>query len=113
MLAYLPKAFGIEYGNALELVNAVDALGLLLRVHEAAKGGLELLSARSVGHTTQAWAVPVDLASLRVKRGTLATLLLELLGGSPLFPDLGGDGVESLGGGLGGVIFLQVGKDGD
>ena len=65
-----------------------------------------------MGHTTQAWAIPVNLASLRVKRGRLTTLLLELLG-SPLFPDLGGDGVESLVGGLGGVIFLQVGKDGD
>ena len=66
--------------NALKLLNAVHALGLLLRVHEAAERSLELLSTRAVSHSTQAGAVPVDLAGLGVEGGFLAGLLFELLG---------------------------------
>lgn len=105
--------------HVLELLNAVHALRLLLRVHEAAERSLELLSARAMRHTTQARAVPVDLAGLGVESGFLASLLLELFrvhaslaGCSSLFADLRGDGVEGLGRGVG-VVFLELGEDGD
>jgi hypothetical protein len=55
----------------LELVNALHALGLFCGEDEAAERGLELLSTRSVGHAAEAWAIPVDLASLRVERPLL------------------------------------------
>jgi hypothetical protein len=58
--------------NLLELVDAVHPLGLLGRVHKAAKRRPELLPARPVCHTTQARAVPVDLSSLGVVRRLLA-----------------------------------------
>lgn len=107
--------------NVLELVNAIHALGLLLGIHETAECSLEVLSTWAVGHTTQAWAVPVDLTGLRVEGGLLSGFLLELsrvhttfqsLGSRPLFPDLGGNGVESLGG-CRGIFFLQMSEDGD
>jgi hypothetical protein len=61
--------------DVLELLDAVHALRLLLREHEAAESSLELLSTRAMGHTTQARAVPVDLASLGVESALLAGLL--------------------------------------
>jgi hypothetical protein len=61
--------------DVLELVNAVHALGLLIREDEAAECRLELLSTRAVGHATQTRAVPVDLASLGVESTLLASLL--------------------------------------
>lgn len=66
--------------SILELIDAVHPLGLLIRVDEAAERGLELLAAGAVRHSTQARAIPVDLARLRVKCALLACLLLELLG---------------------------------
>lgn len=105
----------LEY--SLELLNAVNTLGLLRGVHEAAECRLEFLSARAVGHATQARAIPVDLASLRVERSFLTSFLLEspsiyatlqairfrgwwcwlrLRMGDLLLPDLRGDGVEGL-----------------
>jgi hypothetical protein len=65
--------------DVLELVNTLYALWLLIRVDEAAKGGLEFLAAGAVRHAAQAGAVPVDLARLRVEGALLASLLLELL----------------------------------
>lgn len=62
--------------NSLELLNTVNTLRLLIRVYKAAKRRLELLSAWSVGHTTQTRAVPVNLAGLRVKRSLLTGFLL-------------------------------------
>jgi len=38
-----------------------------------------LLAARTVGHTTKAWAIPIDLASLLVECTLLASLLLQIL----------------------------------
>jgi hypothetical protein len=61
--------------DILELVNTVHPLGLFRGVNEAAESGLELLAARSMGHATEAWAVPVDLASLGVECALLARLL--------------------------------------
>lgn len=65
--------------NILELLNAVYALRLFRRVDEAAESGLELLSTRTMGHSTQAGAVPVDLAGLWVECALLSSLLLKLL----------------------------------
>jgi hypothetical protein len=107
--------------GVLELVNAVHALGLLLGINETAECSLEIFSTWAVGHATQARAVPVDLTGLRVERGLLSGLLLKFLrvhatfqrlGGRPLFPDLGGNGVESFGG-CWGIFFLQMSEDRD
>jgi hypothetical protein len=126
--------------NVLELLNALNTLGLLVRVHEAGECCPELLSARAVGHTAQAWAVPVDLASLRVKSGRLGGLLrvnsnlgvhlngsiggssdlrgrridLRLRPGSGLlFTDLGGDRLESGEGRIVGFLLLGLAEKGD
>ena len=64
----------------LEFFNAVHALGLLGRVHETAKSSVELLSAGTMRHATQAGAVPVNLSSLRVESSLLAGLLFQRLG---------------------------------
>lgn len=66
--------------NELELVNAVHALGFFRGVHKAAERSLELLAARTVSHAAQAWAVPVDLASLGVEGGFLASFVFKFLG---------------------------------
>lgn len=66
--------------NLLELVNALNALGLLFAVDEAAEGRLELLTAGTVGHAAQAGAVPVDLSGLGVESTLLGGFLLEGLG---------------------------------
>jgi hypothetical protein len=109
--------------NILELLNAVNALGLLLGVDEAAERSLEVLSAWPVGHATEARAVPVDLASLRVECGLLASLFLKLLGvqttfqsgglgrlrGGAFLTDLGSNGVEGLGGGI--IAILLFGRE--
>lgn len=63
--------------NILEFLNAVHPLRFLRRKHEAAERGLEILSARAVGHAAQARAVPVDLARLRVEGAFLVGLGLE------------------------------------
>lgn len=84
MVPRISNAFEIiwsEGGYVLELLNAVNTLRLLRGVHKAAKSSLELLTARSVGHTAQARAVPVNLAGLGVEGAFLAGLGLELLGG--------------------------------
>lgn len=101
--------------NILELLNAVNALGFLLGVHEAAEGTLEVLSAGSVCHATKTRAVPVDLASLRVECGLLASLILELLGlrSGPFLPDLGSDGIEGLGVGIFAILFADRRKKRD
>ena len=62
--------------DSLELINAVHALGLLLRVHETAERGLELLAAGPVRHAAQTGTVPVDLARLGVEGALLVGLLL-------------------------------------
>lgn len=61
--------------DVLELLNAVHTLGLLIREHEAAESSLELLATRTMGHATQARAVPVNLSSLGVESALLASLL--------------------------------------
>lgn len=63
----------------LELVNAVHSLWLLRRVHKAAERGLKLLATRAVSHASQARAIPVDLARLRVECAFLSGFLLERL----------------------------------
>lgn len=60
----------------LELVNAVHALGLGVRVDEATERGLELFTTWSVGHASQARAIPVDLARLWVEGALLTGFLL-------------------------------------
>lgn len=80
--------------DVLELVDAVHALGVLLREHEAAEGRLEVLAARPVGHAAQARAIPVDLARLRVEGALLAGILLQSFGRAL-------DGCGSLGVGTG------------
>lgn len=89
-----------------------------------------------MSHSTQAGAVPVDLAGLRVEGGFLAGLLFELLGrlhgalaegellcwglfgiglgggGFPFFADPGLDGVEG-GEGFFGGVFLKLVVEGD
>lgn len=87
--------------DVLELLNAVNTLRLLLGVDEAAESRLELLTTRAVGHTTQTWAVPVDLSGLRVEGSFLAAL------GSPLLADLRGDIVQGPGF-FGLFIFCQI-----
>ena len=62
--------------DLLKLVDAVHALGLSIGVDEAAECGLEFLSARTVGHASEARAIPVDLTSLGVESTLLASLLL-------------------------------------
>lgn len=47
--------------HPLELLYTVDTLRFFLRVHEARKGFAKFWSTRSMGHTAQAWTVPVDL----------------------------------------------------
>lgn len=49
-----------------ELVDAIHALGFLLRVDEAGKRELEVLSAGTVRHSAQTGTVPVDLARFRI-----------------------------------------------
>jgi hypothetical protein len=93
-----------------------------------------------VGHAAQAWAVPVDLTSLRVERSRLGGLFrvnsnlgVHLhssgLGGnslrgrhiglrlrpdsSLLFTDLGGDGVEGGEGRIFGFLILRLADKGD
>lgn len=93
-----------------------------------------------MGHTAQAWAVPVDLASLGVESGRLGWLLRvnsnlgvhlhsSSIGGSDLggrrislrlrpgsgllFTDLGGDRVESGEGRIVGFLFLRLTEEGD
>lgn len=66
--------------HALELINTIHPLGLLLGVNKAAKSCLELLAARPVGHATQTRAVPVNLAGLRVERCFLACFFFEVGG---------------------------------
>jgi hypothetical protein len=109
--------------NILELLNAVNALGLLLGVDEAAERSLEVLSAWPVGHATEARAVPVDFSSLRVECGLLASLFLKLLGvqttfqsgglgrlrGGAFLTDLRSNGVEGLGGGI--IAILLFGRE--
>lgn len=104
--------------NILELLDAVNALGFLLGVDEAAERSLEVLSARTVSHTTEARAVPVDLASLGVECSLLASLFLKLLGvqttfqsgglgslrGGAFLADLGSNGIEGLGAGV--IVIL-------
>lgn len=129
------KGVSIPRYNVLELLNAIDALGLLVRVHEAGECCPELLSARAVGHTAQAWAVPVDLASLRIESGRLWGLLrvnsnlgvhlhsssiggrrigLRLRPGNGLlFTDLGSDRVESGEGRIIGFFRLRLADEGD
>lgn len=50
-----------------ESIHAVDALWLSLAVDEARERRLELFAARSVGHSAEAGAVPIDLARLGVE----------------------------------------------
>ena len=73
--------------HGLELLHAVDALRLRFREDEARKCFTELHPARAMCHTTKARAVPVDLASLRVKRAATPTRALPCL--SLLECDLG------------------------
>lgn len=115
--------------NILELLNAVDALGLLLGKHEAAEGSLEVFSAWTVGHTSETRAVPVNLAGFRVECGLLASFFLKLLGVHTSFqsgglgtlgllsgaflPNLGGDRIESLGVGIFAILFADRRKKRD
>lgn len=74
--------------DVLELFNAVHALGFFLGEDEAAESLSELLAARSMSHTTEAWAIPIDLAGLLVESTLLAGLLFQVLrrsGGSTVF----------------------------
>lgn len=84
-----PMAHKVSREYSLELLNTFNTLGFLLRVDEAAKRRLELLSARSVGHATQTRAVPVDLAGFRVERSFLASFLLQSLGIQATFQFVG------------------------
>ena len=63
--------------DVLELIDAVHALGLLGGVHEAAECRLELLTTRAMGHAAQTWAIPIDLACLRVECALLICLFFE------------------------------------
>lgn len=86
MLAPIHVSFSLV--DVPELLNAVHALGLLLGKDEAAESFSELLAARSVSHTTEAWAIPVDLAGLLIESTLLACLLFQVLrrsGGSIVF----------------------------
>lgn len=122
------KSDSESFGNIIELLNAVDSLGLLLGVHEAAEGSLEVFSAWAVGHTSETPAVPVDLASLRVECGLLASFFLKLLGvhtfqsgilgslgllGGPFLPNLGSDRIESLRVGIFAILFADRRKKRD
>lgn len=89
--------------HELELINAFNPLGLLIRVDKAAERRLELLSTRAVRHAAQAGAVPVDLAGLGVEGGFLAGLLLELLGRL--------HGIAAVGGRTGGLLLLSFFAD--
>lgn len=84
----VPIPISVPIVDILELLNAVHALRLLLGEDEAAESLSELLAARSVSHTTEAWAIPVDLAGLLVESTLLAGLLFQILrrsGGNIVF----------------------------
>ena len=54
--------------HRLELLDAVDPLGLLLRIHETGKRLAELHPAGTVGHPAEARTVPVDFPGDGVER---------------------------------------------
>lgn len=51
-----------------ELVHTVNTFHFFFRVHKAAERSLELFATRSMSHSTQAGAIPIDFASLRIVR---------------------------------------------
>ena len=53
--------------HGLEFLDAVGALGLFPREHEAREGVSKLRTARPVRHPAQTWAVPVDFARLGIE----------------------------------------------
>lgn len=53
--------------NSLELIDALHALWLFIRVDKAAKRSPELLATRPMRHTSQTWTVPIDLAGFWVE----------------------------------------------
>ena len=52
--------------HCLEFLYAVDALRLFFRVDEARESVTEFLTARSMGHPTEARTIPIDFTRLRV-----------------------------------------------
>jgi hypothetical protein len=63
--------------NPLELVYALYALGLFVRVNKAAKCSLEFLTTRTMSHPSQARTIPINLSSLRIECALLVRFLLE------------------------------------
>src|SRR6266480_7304729 len=70
----------------LELLYAIHSLRLLVTVHEATERRLELLSTRSMCHTTKTWAVPIDLAGFGVESALRVGLFLQGLRGCRHLP---------------------------
>ena len=62
--------------HGLELLHAVDTLRVRLGEDKTRERFAELHTARPVRHTAETWAVPVDLARLRVERAAPARALL-------------------------------------
>ena len=64
--------------HGLELLHAVDALMVRLGEDETRERFAKLHTARPVRHTAETWAVPVNLARLRVERAAPTRALLRL-----------------------------------
>ncbi len=56
--------------HGLELLHAIDPLGLLLRKYETGERLAELHAAGTIRHPTETRTVPVDFPSYGVKRAT-------------------------------------------
>lgn len=65
--------------HALELFHTIDSLGFLFAVDKARECFTEVFTARTMGHATEARAIPVDLSGLLVE-SRLTFLGLSLVG---------------------------------
>ena len=62
--------------HRLELLNAINTLRVLLRVHKARERLAELHTANTMRHASKTGTVPVDLAGDRVERPARAAFVL-------------------------------------
>lgn len=65
--------------DLLEILNTFNALGLFVGVNKAAESRSELFATRSVGHSSQAGTIPIDLSSLWIESSLLICFFLKPL----------------------------------